>query len=377
MSSIPKSLLESFLSQWIRSLENPAGSQSDLLRGLLQEYAKNEYGIEHNAESIEEIEDYRRHFPVITYEKIKPIVNRVAEGQFNAFLSERPTAWVMTRGSTGKPKLFPVTRRHLQEILHCGARAIVTHALGKGEHDWLITGSALSITLPSRVGELKTAIEGQDYGYSSGVYARLNSTFQGLKLVPDQEKVDEAGLDLTTKGWERRFEQIYQIAKNAEIAVVVGVAPVQVSFAWYMKRKHNLYPKDLWKIKAVFPTSVAKIQTRYSAILKHFYGDVDIVEMYSATEGAFAQQKDVLPYIVPNYDTYFFEVERWGKFSMLHELKRGEWGRLVVSTCILPRYDMSDYVEAMGNGYFRVFGRTKRIVLTEHLIYRALFGWLV
>jgi hypothetical protein len=112
-------------------------------------------------------------------------------------------------------------------------------------------------------------------------------------------------------------------------------------------------------------------------VLKHFYGDVGIVEMYTATEGAFAQQKDALPYMVPNYDTYFFEVERGGRLSMLHELRRGEWGRLIVSTCMLPRYDIGDYVEAMGDGYFRVFGRTKRTVLVEHLIYRALFGWLI
>ncbi len=377
MSYMPKGLLESFLSQWKKSLENPAGSQSDLLRGLLQEYAKTEYGTEHNANKTEGIEEYRRHFPILTYHKLKPIINRVAEGQYNALFSERPVAWVMTRGSTGKPKLFPVTKRHLQEILLCGARAIVNHALESDDLGWLLTGAALNITLPSRVGELKTAIEGQEYGYSSGVYAKLNSQFQGLRLIPDQEKVDEAGLDLTVRGWERRFEQIYQIAKRVEIAVVIGVAPVQVSFARYMKRKHGVYPRNLWKIKAVFPTSVAKIQTRYSPVLKHFYGDVGIVEMYTATEGAFAQQKDALPYIVPNYDTYLFEVKRGGRLGMLHELRRGEWGKLIVSTCMLPRYDIGDYIEAMGNGYFRVFGRAKRTVLVEHLIYRALFSWLI
>lgn len=67
--------------------------------------------------------------------------------------------------------------------------------------------------------------------------------------------------------------------------MVIGVAPVQVSFARYLKRKHGVYPKDLWKVRAVFPTSVAKIQTKYKPVLKRLYGDVYVGEMYTATGG--------------------------------------------------------------------------------------------
>jgi hypothetical protein len=374
-SSMALELLERFLFPWKKSLEDAAGSQSTLLRSLLQEYAKTEYGGGHGASEVEGMLQYRRRFPVLRYQDLKPLINRVAEGEYHALLSERPLAWVMTRGSTGRPKLFPIAMRHIQEILSCGARAIVSCALNSGDLG-LLQGVALNLTLPSRVGELKTKIEGQEYGYSSGVYAKLNPQFQGLKLIPDQREIDEAGSDLTVKGWERRFECIYQVAKEADLRVVIGVAPVQVSFARYLKRTHGIYPKDLWKVRAVFPTSVAKIQTRYKPVLERLYGKVYIGEMYTATEGAFAQQKDSLPYVMPNYDTYLFEVFRGGRFKMLHELSRGEWGRLIVSTSMLPRYDLGDYVEAMGKGYFRVFGRAKRTVLAEHLLYRLFLGWL-
>ena len=62
---------------------------------------------------------------------------------------------------------------------------------------------------------------------------------------------------------------------------------------------------------------------------------------------------------------------------MLHELGRGEWGRLVVSTSILPRYDIGDMIEAMGKNYFRVFGRANRRTILEHVLYRALFRWFL
>ncbi|MCK4885517.1 hypothetical protein KAS24_05530, partial [Candidatus Bathyarchaeota archaeon] len=107
------------------------------------------------------------------------------------------------------------------------------------------------------------------------------------------------------------------------------------------------------------------------------FGEVPIVEMYSATEGAFMQQLDDMPYVSPNYDAYYFEVETGKGTKMLHELKRGEWGRLIISSCLFPRYDIGDMIEAMGKNYFRVFGRAKPLTILEHRLYRLFFGWLL
>jgi hypothetical protein len=102
---------------------------------------------------------------------------------------------------------------------------------------------------------------------------------------------------------------------------------------------------------------------------------VPIVEIYSATEGVFAQQLDDFPYVVPNYDAYFLEAETGKGIRMLHELERGEWGRILISSSLLPRYSIGDLVEAMGKNYFRVLGRDKLLTTLEHRLYRAFFGW--
>jgi hypothetical protein len=99
--------------------------------------------------------------------------------------------------------------------------------------------------------------------------------------------------------------------------------------------------------------------------------------MYTATEGVFAQQLDEMPYVTPNYDAYFFEVITDKGAKMLHELKRGEWGRLIISSCMFPRYDIGDMVEAAGKSYFRVFGRHTALTLLEHRLYRLFLGWLL
>jgi hypothetical protein len=107
------------------------------------------------------------------------------------------------------------------------------------------------------------------------------------------------------------------------------------------------------------------------------YGDVSVIEMYTATEGAFGQQMDEYPYWRPNYDLYLFEVETGNGLKMLYELKRGEWGKLIISTPIFPRYKIGDLVECMGKDYFRIFGRDTPRTVLEHILYRIFFGWMI
>lgn len=361
---------------WENSIRDPEDYQMKVLNNLLEEYAKTEYGRNFGAEEVESIQDYRKHFPIITYRDIKPHLEEVKRGNYKTFLSEEVSSWVLTRGTTGEPKIFPVTRRHLREIFECGSRAVVNYVLRSGNLDTL-EGGVLNLNFPSNVKMLNIGGRKVVYGYSSGTYAKLNPTFSGLSLIPRQEEIDALKTDLSPKDWERRFEFIYQRAKNEKIVCIIGVAPVQASFGRYLKRRHGIYPSDIWRLNVIFCASVAKIQTRYAPILKFLYGDAPVVEMYTATEGAFAQQRDEFPYVVPNYDTYLFEVKTGNGVKMLHEMERGEWGRLIVSTSMLPRYDIGDMIESMGKNYFRVFGRANLRMVIEHIFYRALFKWFI
>jgi len=215
------------------------------------------------------------------------------------------------------------------------------------------------------------------YGYSSGTYARLNPMFDKVSLLPRQEQIDTLGSGITKPDWENRFEAVYQQALNENVTATMGVTPVILSFARYVNRKHGKKPKELWNFRVLFCTSVRKIQFRYAPILRKYFGQVPVVEIYSATEGVFAQQLDDLPYVTPNYDKYLFEVETSHGTKMLHELKRGEWGKLIISSCMFPRYDIGDMIEAAGKNYFRVFGRHTTLTLLEHRLYRLFFGWFL
>jgi hypothetical protein len=371
------SVLKSFVGPWYESLRNPAKAQENALLNLLKEYGKTDYGVHHNAQNIGSISEYQANFPIVNYQTLSPYFKQVQEGNYKVLLPEPPDCWVMTRGSTGKQsKVLPATPTHLKQIYLCGARAIVNFAMKKENYE-VLTGNILNLNFPSSVHTMTQDGKEVTYGYSSGTYARLNPMLSQVSLLPRQEDIDALGSGIGRDDWEKRFELAYQQALDKNVTATMGVTPVILGFAKYLQHKHGKKPKDLWKFQALFCTSVRKIHYKYGPILQKYFGKAPIVEMYTATEGVFGQQFDELPYITPNYDAYFFEVDTGKQVKLLNELKRGEWGSLIISSCTLPRYDIGDMVEAEGRDYFRIFGRRNTMTLLEHRIYRVFFGWLL
>jgi len=368
--------LKAIVNPWYESLKNPRESQQHLFFDLIKQYEKTQYGINCGANEVQGIEDFRKRFPTINYKGLSHYLEDAKKGDYHVILPEPPLTWVMTRGSTGRAKILPATQTHLEQIFSCGARAFINFALRKNDFA-ILTGKVLNLNFPSIVATMDSAGQTITYGYSSGTYAKLNPMLNQVSLVPRQEDIDALGPGITKLDWERRFEIAYQKTLGENVVAAMGVTPVILSFAIYVRRKHGKKPKELWNFRALFCTSVRKIQFRYAPMLRKYFGEVPVVEIYSATEGVFAQQLDGLPYVSANYDSYLFEVETGKGSKMLHELKRGEWGRLIVSSCIFPRYDIGDMVEAMGKNYFRVFGRRTFLTLLEHRLYRLFFGWFI
>jgi hypothetical protein len=369
--------LKSFVGPWYESVENPAKAQEIVLLDLLKKYGSTDYGENCNAQKTTNIVEYQKNFPIINYQKLLPYIKRVQEGNFKSLLPEAPETWVMTRGSTGKQsKVLPATSTHLKQIYLCGARAIIHFAMRKDNFE-VLTGNILNLNFPSSIHAMNQDGKEVTYGYSSGTYARLNPMLSQVSLLPRQEDIDALGSGIGRSDWEKRFELAYQQGLNKNVTATMGVTPVVLGFAKYLQRKHGKKPKDLWKLQALFCTSVPKIQFKYGPILQKYFGKAPFVEMYTATEGVFGQQYDDLPYVVPNYDTYFFEVDTGKQVKPLYELKRGEWGKLIISSCMFPRYDIGDMVEGAGKNYFRIFGRRNTKTLLEHRLYRLFLGWLL
>jgi len=354
----PKEMLTAQLQPWHDAIADPAGAQKQVLPRLLADYARTTYGVEHSAAMVASTEDYRHAFPVATYDDFKPLIERVMAGEVDILLAEEPIGWAITRGTTsGESKFIPMTPTDLRLRVSAG-RAMMNFVADTGRYD-LFAGVNLNLNFPSVVGTIEVGDREVDYGYSSGIYTKHVSTFTPIHSRPTQDDIDALGGGKTMRDWEARFELAYQKCKDENVTLVGGVAPTALRFARYLRRNHGLYPKDLWRTQIMTLGSVPGINTRYQPALTALYGPVVIREIYGTTEGIFGQQRDERRAWVPNYDLFFFEVATRSGVKMLYEMQSGEMGSLIVSTPVLPRYQIGDLILALRPPYFRCIGRDR------------------
>lgn len=355
---VAAAIVQAQLAPWRQALADPKAAQETVLQRLLIDYAQTTYGKQHGAAQIGNLEDYRRAFPIASYDDYKPLIEKVMAGETSLLLCEEPIGWAITRGTTqGESKFVPMTPKDLFMRISAG-RAMLNFVASSEQYD-LFNGVNLNLNFPSVVGSIQVGDETLQYGYSSGIYTKHVSAFTPIRSAPTQDEIDELGGGKTEADWERRFELAYQKCKDENVVLVGGVCPTALRFGRYLHRQYKLYPKDLWQTKVMTLGSVAGINTYYQAGLNALYGPVAIREIYGATEGMFGQQLDEKRAWTPNYDLFFFEVETLGGVKMLHEMKPGEMGGLVVSTPIFPRYRIGDLIRAFEPPYFRCIGRSR------------------
>ncbi|MBN1283796.1 MAG: GH3 auxin-responsive promoter family protein, partial [Anaerolineae bacterium] len=349
-------MLGMFLQGWHRALEAPEAAQEQVLQKLLAGYAQNEYGRRHGAAQIGSVAEYRARFPVQRYTDYRPVLRRVMAGATELFLGEPPVGWAMTRGTTGASKYIPMTPADLELRRHA-ARAVMQYALTSGRFEAL-AGANLNLSFPSVIGRLQVNDKLIDVGYATGIYVRHVAATSMIQSIPTQDEIDALGSGTGRKAWDARFELAYQRAQGEHMTVLGGACQVMLKFGHYLYRTHRVLPKDVWQIGVISAGSTAGIHTTFAPRLRAYYGaQAGIVEIYGATEGIFGQQRDARKLWSPNYDLFFFEALVGDTIKMLHEMRPGETGALVVSTPVLPRYRIGDLIRAFDPPYFRCIGR--------------------
>jgi len=128
------------LARYRRQLANGAAVNAATLRGILRRNAACEFGRRHDFAGLARAADveaaYAAALPVATYEDCREPFARMAAGVPDVMFPGLPRLFVSTSGTTGDPKLFPVTVRQQNAalafiaLLTPAARAACTPGLG-------------------------------------------------------------------------------------------------------------------------------------------------------------------------------------------------------------------------------------------------------
>lgn len=121
------------LNRFRSGLHRARATQHDALMRNIKSAAGSMFARDHNFASISSVADFRRAVPINSYDDLAPYIRAVAEGRSNALFGakEEVIAFASTTGTTGEPKLNPVTRTWLKEYRHgweiWGIKALIDH----------------------------------------------------------------------------------------------------------------------------------------------------------------------------------------------------------------------------------------------------------
>jgi hypothetical protein len=98
-------------------LQDARRVQQEMLFGWVRRCRETRFGRDHGFGEIRSVADYRRRVPIARYDYFAPYIDAVARGELEALFppDERVERFTITTGSTGIPKLNPVTPTWLKE----------------------------------------------------------------------------------------------------------------------------------------------------------------------------------------------------------------------------------------------------------------------
>ena len=157
-----------------------AESQQKKLLEILRRNADTEYGREFGFRSLRSLAEYAKTVPLVRYENIADRVRRMANGEPNVLTAEKPVMFARTSGTTGEPKLVPITptcrgRDHADQM-----RTWLYHA--QAAHPGIFEGKVLSLVSPAVEGHTPCGIP---FGSTSGhIYQNLPGIVRKTYVVP-------------------------------------------------------------------------------------------------------------------------------------------------------------------------------------------------
>jgi hypothetical protein len=314
----------------IRSLDDTyLDLQREKLLSIVKHNAETEFGRAHRFGDIDSIEDFRSAVPATTPEDYYELWDRVVAGERDVLMSDPVYAFGLSSGTTGTPKLVPLTKSLVRGLKRAIGYTVSSHIARSGNFS-LLRGYALQMAAGANVRKTE---QGVSIGYVTGIIGAARTyPFHNIGIPP----VDV--LDLPD--WGEKFRIIIERYADSDVRMIFGV-PAYILALLRRLTEH----KGADTLKSIWP-ELELIVTSGSAMSSHAAGfralcpGVELQEMYLCTEAAIAFQPDANePGLMPMVEDVYLEFvpeDRWGEADAprrsLGEVETGVRYILLVTT---------------------------------------------
>lgn len=233
-----------FLKYFEQITKKPKEESNKLLFKILDDNKDTEYGQKYNFKDIHSIEDYQKMVPVITYDDIACYIEKMKLGEKNILTSYNFNHMNRTSGTTGKPKLIPLTDEQTDVFMKYESQymqGILDKYLNpswvKGKFFSLVEGKHITLDNGITVGAASSIIADT----LKGDLEPYSSIFKALYTSPAEAMVP--GPDIDTKYIHLRFA----IAEKNIVGISASLYSLIVIFMTYLYNNYEILINDIEK----------------------------------------------------------------------------------------------------------------------------------
>jgi hypothetical protein len=236
------------------------------------------YGKAHRFNEIRSYEDFQKHVPVIGYEDIRPLIERISTGEKNVLWPDLPIYFAKTSGTTSGTKYIPITRDSMPNHLNSARNALLMYMYRSGNYSF--ADHNMIFLQGSPVLDKKGIIPS---GRLSGIVAHhIPAYLQGNRMPSWKTNCIE--------DWETKVDAIVEETLKKRMSLISGIP------SWLRMYFEKLVARTGKPVGDIFPDFSLLVYggVNYEPYRKVFDSltgrHIDTVELYPASEGFIAYQ---------------------------------------------------------------------------------------
>ncbi|MDD4778305.1 MAG: GH3 auxin-responsive promoter family protein [Fermentimonas sp.] len=366
IQKIARSILNSYYKPVENFISNPLETQQRTLQYLLEHGRNSLYGKRFDFENIKDYTGFNKKVPVISYEDLRPYLEKIIVEKKENVLWDTPVKWfAMSSGTTeDKSKYIPVTKESLYNgNYRAGYHMLGTYAVHHPNTAFVL-GKTLVMGGSQQVNKIGDSI------YTGDISAILMKNLP--RAVKKRRTPEEIAL---LPDWEEKLDKLTEYSKKTDIRALVGVPSWMLVLLKKIVEDTGKSITDLWPNIEVFfhgGVSFLPFREQFDKIIPS--DKMNYWETYNASEGFFGVQytpesSDLL-LILDNEVYYeFMPVSEWDKEDPevvpLEGVETGkQYAMLITTSGGLWRYKIGDTVQfsSVSPYLFRLTGRTKQFI---------------
>lgn len=288
--------------------KNPIKCQQEILTKILRRNASTRFGKKHKFDEIRSIQAFKQRVSPHKYEFFRPYIEAMVNGDLDVLVPGKIPHWGITAGSTGDPKLIPITPHGVNRAIQGLLRLYFSYIQeNPKEHSKFLDGTVCFFTANPAV----RYINGTPVGFGTGVFSQST---QNQLWSPFIKRLFYSPRHIfQVKDLQQRWRALTEETMRIDIRAFAGVTSVVLGFLEIILKTSEQKNAKIKYLKDLFPNYHLSVlggenpnfyERRFNSLVGH---KIDIRELYGATEELMGVQLQETPGFTGLWDCCFLE----------------------------------------------------------------------